>query len=304
MKARTKRRTEEQSLEQAVTPGCELGVVLAARAFESNAMPTTQGAGIKSQGAIRTRSTRIRAEAAAKPRKRTTSRKKTTVRMKSTGNSQPLKNQPLKDQPLKKQPLKNQPLKKKKAAGPTNASDEPTTTVGQDIRMVEAELPEQAWPLAGNQCSEVETGPHSNSETIPTSEMSPAMDCALEPVVLDRNINIVDAQLSVPESMPEGSLIERPQSRELRWEMILRWMTGAWKFMRKQLASRQLRKRLRVCESVSLGEKRFVAVIEVDGEQFLVGGASGSVTTLAHLEPTQEFSEVLKRRWAQEPVQA
>lgn len=278
-------------MEQAVTPGCELGVVLAARASESNATPTTRGAGIKSQGAIRTGSTRIRARAVVEPRKRTTSRKKTTVRIKSTGNSQHLKDQH----------LKNQPLKKKRAAGRTNVSDEPTTTVGQDIRMVGAELPEQAWPLAGNQCSEVEIGPDSNSETSLTSEMSPAMDCALEPVVLDRNT--VDAQLSVTGSMPEGSLIERPQSREMRWGTILRWMTGAWKFMQKQLASRQSRKRLRVCESVSLGEKRFVAVIEVDGEQFLVGGASGSVTTLAHLEPTQEFSEVLKRRWAQEPVQ-
>ena len=268
-------------MEQAVTPGYELGVILAARASDSNATPTTEGGGIKRRGAIRTRSTRIRAEAAAKPQKRTTSGKKTTARSQSTGKSQL---------------SKNQSSTKKRAAGRTNASGEGTTTGGRNIRIVEAEPPEPAWPLACSQASEVETGSYSNSDT------SPTMDCALEAVVLDPNP--VDLQLGVSGSMPEGSLIEMPQSRELRWETILRWMTGAWKFMRRQLASRQSRKRLRVCESVSLGEKRFVAVIEVDGEQFLVGGASGSVTTLAHLEPTQEFSEVLKRRWAQDPLQA
>jgi hypothetical protein len=88
------------------------------------------------------------------------------------------------------------------------------------------------------------------------------------------------------------------------WKAILLWLSGAWNWTLKRVGSRQSTKRLRVCESVSLGEKRFVAVIEVDGEQFLVGGASSSVATLARLAPSQEFSEVLKRRWAQDPVQA
>ena len=55
----------------------------------------------------------------------------------------------------------------------------------------------------------------------------------------------------------------------------------------QQLKSHQTKKRLRVCETVSLGEKRFVAVVEIDGEQFLVGGAAGSVATLARLEKSQ-----------------
>src|ERR1700691_3059877 len=232
-------RTKEQSVEQEVTPGfvtpgCELDVILAACAAESNGMDETEGGGIEREGAIRTPSIRIRAETATKPRKRTTSRKKTTVRIKSTGRASP--------------------------------SADGTTTASANIRIVEAELPARAWLLAGNKANDVETRPDSNSNTSPT--------------------------------------IEQPQSRELQWRKILPWMTGVWKFTRRQLASRQSRKRLRVCESVSLGEKRFVAVIEVDGEQFLVGGASSSVATLARLEPTQEFSEVLKRRWAHDAVQA
>jgi flagellar biogenesis protein FliO len=98
--------------------------------------------------------------------------------------------------------------------------------------------------------------------------------------------------------------VETQDSTELRQSAISNGLAAAWNWARTKLASRQSRKRLRVCETVSLGEKRFVAVIEVDGEQFLVGGASSSVATLARLDPTPGFSQVLRRRWAQDPVQA
>ncbi len=85
---------------------------------------------------------------------------------------------------------------------------------------------------------------------------------------------------------------------------ILDCLTAVYNWASQQLKSHQTKKRLRVCETVSLGEKRFVAVVEIDGEQFLVGGAAGSVATLARLEKSPEFSEVLQRRWSQDPVQA
>jgi len=123
----------------------------------------------------------------------------------------------------------------------------------------------------------------------------------------------------IPREEPEVStnLEQRPRSKST-WSVrvvlprtagvglasIFHGLVSACNWAFKQLQSRQARKRLRVCETVSLGEKRFVAVVEVDGEQFLVGGASGSVATLARLEPSPEFSEVLKRRWSQDPVQA
>jgi hypothetical protein len=266
-------RTKEQSLEQAITPGCEFGAILAACASESSGRDTTEGGGIEGKDAIPTQSIRIRAEAAVKPRKRTTSRKKTLGGIQSADDCQRLK---------------------KRAGGRTNASADRTETVGANIRIVEAELPERAWLLAGKESTQVEMRSDSNSDP------SPSMPCAPEAVVRDRSS--VDPKLGAPRSQTEGSLIERPRSTELRWRTILHWLTGAWNYSRRQLVSRQSRKRLRVCESVSLGEKRFVAVIEVDGEQFLVGGAASSVATLARLEPTQEFSEVLKRRWAQDPL--
>lgn len=42
---------------------------------------------------------------------------------------------------------------------------------------------------------------------------------------------------------------------------------------------------LRLVESLSLGERRFVAVIEAEGQRLLIGATTQSVTLLAQLEP-------------------
>ena len=51
------------------------------------------------------------------------------------------------------------------------------------------------------------------------------------------------------------------------------------------LKSRRPR-RLRLCESLALGDRRFVAVIEYEGRRFLVGGTSGSLALLDRLDTT------------------
>ncbi len=52
---------------------------------------------------------------------------------------------------------------------------------------------------------------------------------------------------------------------------------------------------LRVCENVSLGEKRFVAVVQVDDERFLIGGSSSSVSLLTRLQEAKTFAADLER---------
>jgi len=61
----------------------------------------------------------------------------------------------------------------------------------------------------------------------------------------------------------------------------------------KKVQVRQKKKRLRICESVPLGDKRFVAVIQVDDQQFLLGGSVNSISLLAQLEKPAEFAAVL-----------
>jgi flagellar biogenesis protein FliO len=71
-------------------------------------------------------------------------------------------------------------------------------------------------------------------------------------------------------------------------------LSRAWGWIRKQQEARSSSKRLQVAATVSLGEKRFVAVIQVDGQEFLVGGGATNVTLLAQLTAKVRFSDLLK----------
>jgi hypothetical protein len=64
------------------------------------------------------------------------------------------------------------------------------------------------------------------------------------------------------------------------WNWVIRNSRGV-------LASGVAR-RLKIAETVSLGEKRFVSILQVDGEQFLVGGSQSNVVLLAKLEAKPE----------------
>lgn len=55
------------------------------------------------------------------------------------------------------------------------------------------------------------------------------------------------------------------------WERVLR-------------LGRRAPRRLRLCESLPLGERRFVAVVEFDETRFLVGGTPSSLVLLSRLE--------------------
>lgn len=77
-------------------------------------------------------------------------------------------------------------------------------------------------------------------------------------------------------------------------------LTRAWRWIRERQAARSATKRLHVAASVSLGEKRFAAVIEVDGLQFLVGGGATNVSLLAQLNPGQSFGDALQKAAAPE----
>lgn len=48
--------------------------------------------------------------------------------------------------------------------------------------------------------------------------------------------------------------------------------------------SRRAPKRLRLCESLALGERRFVAVVEFEQARFLLGGTPSSLVLLSRLQ--------------------
>jgi flagellar biogenesis protein FliO len=60
----------------------------------------------------------------------------------------------------------------------------------------------------------------------------------------------------------------------------------------------QRRRALRVLETVGMGEKRFVAIVQVEEARFLIGGGSAGVSLLARLDREREFAAILDEQAA------
>ncbi len=58
-------------------------------------------------------------------------------------------------------------------------------------------------------------------------------------------------------------------------EWMQRWLGRVWQPRRPR--------ELRLCESLSLGERRFVAVIQFRDHRFLLGGTNSNIALLAQL---------------------
>jgi flagellar biogenesis protein FliO len=54
--------------------------------------------------------------------------------------------------------------------------------------------------------------------------------------------------------------------------------------VQKSLKRRRSARRLRLSETLSLGEKRFLAVVQFQQQEFLVGGTGNSIALLARLD--------------------
>jgi hypothetical protein len=140
--------------------------------------------------------------------------------------------------------------------------------------------------------------------TLACNDMSPDRTTGEPCISAESSAVTPDETIAEPPLAHEPEEQPRLQAIALQWTNLLRILMRTWTWTQQKLKSHQVRKRLRVCESVSLGDKRFIAVIQVDGEQFLVGGSSSSVSTLAHLEPRREFSDVFRARCEQDLSQA
>ena len=77
-------------------------------------------------------------------------------------------------------------------------------------------------------------------------------------------------------------------------------LRSAWKWVDQSYTRQRLSKRLKVAETVSLGEKRFVSILQVDGAQFLIAGTANSISLLATMEQSVEasadFADVLRQQ--------
>lgn len=70
------------------------------------------------------------------------------------------------------------------------------------------------------------------------------------------------------------------------------WLARLWQSL-PRLRMRKAVRHLRLCESLPLGEKRLIAVVEYERQKFLIGGGAQSVCLLARLGEGANFSELL-----------
>ncbi len=62
--------------------------------------------------------------------------------------------------------------------------------------------------------------------------------------------------------------------------------------------SRRRERRLRLCEMLSLGEKRFVAVVEYGNEKFLLAGTPQNISLLKRLDSNGEDAQTESHKGA------
>ena len=67
------------------------------------------------------------------------------------------------------------------------------------------------------------------------------------------------------------------------WSAVGSMLTVLATRVRKSLDRRRSARRLRLSETLSLGEKRFLAVVQFQQQEFLVGGTGNSIALLAKL---------------------
>jgi len=77
---------------------------------------------------------------------------------------------------------------------------------------------------------------------------------------------------------------------------LVELVAEVWRRVRRM--SSRTSKRLRLCETLPLGERRFVAVVEFENERFLLGGTASSLALLARLRETDASAANPAKGWS------
>lgn len=89
----------------------------------------------------------------------------------------------------------------------------------------------------------------------------------------------------VTEQLAEKKTEKKPNPQPLLLR-VWNWLQKSNKF--------SATKQLRVAETISLGEKRFVSLIQVDGQKFLIGGGATGVSLLTPLGAAEGSTDMLQ----------
>jgi hypothetical protein len=120
------------------------------------------------------------------------------------------------------------------------------------------------------------------SALIASAEKQSREKARLELVKAQATQAAAEKPVAVPAALKQ--IHPRAQSTTLsRAQPSLSPLLRAWSWINRKYAL-SATKQLRVAETVSLGDKRFVAVVHVAGQKFLIGGGAQGVSLLTQLD--------------------
>jgi hypothetical protein len=113
-------------------------------------------------------------------------------------------------------------------------------------------------------------------------------------------IRILDVPPEIAHAMPVPALHEhREEAGDAPGPLlarVFRWVVVSFRHVAGTLRTQRNAKAMRLCETISLGDKRFLAIVQVDEERILIGGSSSTVALLTRLPEAKPFSAVLLER--------
>ncbi len=91
-----------------------------------------------------------------------------------------------------------------------------------------------------------------------------------------------------PVRVPRSAAADPNRAAQSTLRTIVGYLVTGWKWLERKRALQFGVRRLRVTETVALGEKRFVSILKVDGSEILIGSSAGGISLLAVLDKAQE----------------
>jgi flagellar biogenesis protein FliO len=88
----------------------------------------------------------------------------------------------------------------------------------------------------------------------------------------------------VAAGLPSNESRRAGTSPAITLQMVLEKLQAGWRWVERKRSQQISAKRLRVAETISLGEKRTLSIVMVDGSQYLIGSSAGGVQLLTKLD--------------------
>lgn len=111
----------------------------------------------------------------------------------------------------------------------------------------------------------------------------------------EKNAAAAAKNLEISGALPiEGGSEPRPEPKQALRPFSSSLLVRGWSWLQEKSGASPT-KRLRVADFTALGEKRFVALVKVEGREFLIGGGASGVSLLTKLETAEEPASELRR---------